>query len=185
MCATMLSVSWQMNLSLGRFLHFTKEQSAPQLVDAIDQDCKGAVSIELLRSSIFLVMCFACCFYALFLFDTLGDAVGLSGAAWVLIVVPTFPAVLALALRFWQYCRGKAMLGEREEGNDLAALEMAVRGIGKGNNAGEAVISRGDTGRTTPDSTTGPEQSVETGDNNDGTADVAVNFMHRNGTNAA
>jgi hypothetical protein len=99
MCATMLSVAWRTKLSLGRFLHFAREQGAPQLAEALDRDCKGAVSLVLLRRSIFLIMCFACCFYALFLFDTLGDAVGLRKAYWVLIVMPLFPLVLAAALR--------------------------------------------------------------------------------------
>jgi hypothetical protein len=93
MCATMLSVAWQTKLSIGRFLHFAREQSAPQLAEAVDRDCKGAVSAELVRRSVFLIMGFACCFYALFLFDTLGDAVGLSGAYWVLIVMPLLPVV--------------------------------------------------------------------------------------------
>jgi hypothetical protein len=94
MCATMLSVAWQAKLSLGRFLHFTREQGAPQLAEALDRVCKGAVSMNLLRSSIFLITSFACCFYALFLFDTLGDAVSLSGAYWVLIAMPLLPVVL-------------------------------------------------------------------------------------------
>jgi hypothetical protein len=70
----MLSVAWRTKLSLGRFLHFAKEQGAPQLAEALDRDCKWAVSLVLLRRSVFLIMCFACGFYALFLFDTLGEA---------------------------------------------------------------------------------------------------------------
>jgi hypothetical protein len=41
-----------------------------------------------------LLVTFSCLFYALFLFDTLGDAVGFQGALWVLIVVPLVPALL-------------------------------------------------------------------------------------------
>jgi hypothetical protein len=36
----------------------------------------------------------SCWFYTLFLFDTLGDAVGFSKAYWVLIVFPVLPMVL-------------------------------------------------------------------------------------------
>jgi hypothetical protein len=38
----------------------------------------------------------SCWFYTLFLFDTLGDAVGFERAYWVLIVMPMMPLVLWL-----------------------------------------------------------------------------------------
>jgi hypothetical protein len=41
----------------------------------------------------------SCWFYTLFLFDTLGDAVGFEGAYWVLIVVPLLPLVLYVLWR--------------------------------------------------------------------------------------
>jgi hypothetical protein len=124
MCATMLSVAWRTKLSLGRFLHFAREQGAPQLAEALDRDCKGAVSLVLLRRSVFLIMCFACCFYALFLFDTLGDAVGLSGAYWVLIVVPLFPAVLCAVI--WTRCLPSAEQGqEGDRDRDIQGAERA------------------------------------------------------------
>jgi hypothetical protein len=127
MCATMLSVAWQTKLSIGKFLCFAREQSAPQLADAIDRDCKGAVSAELVRRSVFLIMSFACCFYALFLFDTLGDAVGLRGAYWVLIVMPLFPVVLICA----QYCLQRGDSGPREKdppaGGTDSAVELKLR----------------------------------------------------------
>jgi hypothetical protein len=128
MCATMLSVAWQTKLSIGRFLHFAREQSAPQLAEAIDRDCRGAASLVLLHKSIFLIMCFACCFYALFLFDTLGDAVGLSGAYWVLIVMPLFPVALMAAFRAKQLCeKADSEAGRAGPTEDAVAVEMAVR----------------------------------------------------------
>jgi Leucine-rich repeat (LRR) protein len=123
MCATMLSVAWQTKLSIGRFLHFAREQSALQLAEAIDRDCKGAVSAELLHRGVFLIMCFACCFYALFLFDTLGDAVGLSGAYWVLIVMPLFPlAIIAL----WLMQRGGLVNGSALPAKDAPDTEVEL-----------------------------------------------------------
>jgi hypothetical protein len=41
-----------------------------------------------------MLVALSCWFYTLFLFDTLGDAVGFEGAYWVLIVVPLTPVVL-------------------------------------------------------------------------------------------
>jgi hypothetical protein len=126
MCATMLSVAWQTKLSIGRFLHFAREQCAPQLAEAIDRDCKGAMSLNMLVRSVFLIMCFACCFYALFLFDTLGDAEGLSGAYWVLIVMPLFPAVLYVTIplrRYYDQARAEDGPGEF---SDAFSLEMSA-----------------------------------------------------------
>jgi hypothetical protein len=48
-----------------------------------------------------MLVTLSCWFYTLFLFDTLGDAVGFEGAYWVLIVMPLTPValyVLALLL---------------------------------------------------------------------------------------
>jgi hypothetical protein len=52
----------------------------------------------LLRRSVGMVVSFSCLFYTLFLFDTLGDAEGLSGAYWVLIVVPLLVIAGALCV---------------------------------------------------------------------------------------
>ncbi len=41
-----------------------------------------------------MIAAFACWFYTLFLFDTLGDAVGYRGALWVLCTVPLVPVGL-------------------------------------------------------------------------------------------
>jgi hypothetical protein len=75
MLVTMLSVAWQGRLEVGRFLCMANEIDATMFAEVIEQECKGAVTTLQLRQSIFFVICFACCFYALFLFDTLGDAV--------------------------------------------------------------------------------------------------------------
>jgi hypothetical protein len=146
MCATMLSVAWQTKLSLGRFLHFAREQGAPQLAEALDRDCKGAVSLVLLRASIFLIMCFACCFYALFLFDTLGDAVGLHKAYWVLIVMPLFPIVLISALRGWRYfdvLRGGQQLGASVNAGAFELQPWGLQGeIGTTRSSAQADVVR-------------------------------------------
>jgi hypothetical protein len=98
MCATLLSVTWQMKLTLGRFLHFARETGSQAYVDTLDRDCRGAVSLAKLRGSLSIVLCFSCAFYALFVFDTLGNSVGLTHALWSLVVMPLFPVCIAAAL---------------------------------------------------------------------------------------
>jgi Leucine-rich repeat (LRR) protein len=62
-------------------------------VAVLEQECEGVGSEKVLGRSVAMVVAFSCVFYTLFLFDTLGDAVGLSGAYWVLTVVPCLPVV--------------------------------------------------------------------------------------------
>jgi hypothetical protein len=47
-----------------------------------------------LERAVWMLVTVSCWFYTLFLFDTLGDAVGFQGAYWVLIVMPLMPLVL-------------------------------------------------------------------------------------------
>jgi hypothetical protein len=96
MCATMVSVTWQMKLCVGRFLHLAREAKNQACVDTLERDCRGAVSLAKLKSSLAIVVCFSCAFYALFVFDTLGDSVGLARALWSIAVMPLFLSVSPL-----------------------------------------------------------------------------------------
>jgi hypothetical protein len=51
----------------------------------------------MIRNSVWMLIAFSACFYTLFLFDTLGDAVGYQQAYWVLIVMPLVPAGLYIS----------------------------------------------------------------------------------------
>jgi hypothetical protein len=102
MCATMLSVAWQTKLSLGRYIAAAQESAAPHMVVALDLLCKGVVSVKKFQRNVFLIVCFCCCFYALFLFDTLGDDVGPRAAYWVLIVMPLLPVAIAVNVELQQ-----------------------------------------------------------------------------------
>jgi hypothetical protein len=99
MCATMLSVSWQAKLSLAKFVAQARAENKPQVIDAIATECRGVVSTAWLQTNIFLVVCYSCSFYALFLFDTLGDQEGQSGAIWLLLTMALFPVPLYGCLR--------------------------------------------------------------------------------------
>jgi Leucine-rich repeat (LRR) protein len=68
-------------------------------VAVLEQECEGVGSEKVLGRSVAMVVAFSCVFYTLFLFDTLGDAVGHSDAWWVVAVVPLLgPALLVCAL---------------------------------------------------------------------------------------
>ena len=94
MCVTMLSVSWQTKLAVGKFLSEAERLQAPQLQEAIEQDCHRAVSVPRLRKALCMILCVCCSFYTLFLFDTLGDAVGVGQAYWTLIIMPLLPVCM-------------------------------------------------------------------------------------------
>jgi Leucine-rich repeat (LRR) protein len=94
MCVTMLSVAWQTKLEVGRFLFSARAAGAAVLLSAIENNCRGAISVARLRNNLYIIVSGSSVFYALFLFDTLGDAVGLKGALWTLIVPPLIPVCL-------------------------------------------------------------------------------------------
>jgi hypothetical protein len=81
------------------------------MVTALDKLCKGAVSVKKFQRNVFLIVCFCCCFYALFLFDTLGDQVGPRDAYWVLIVMPLLPLAVAVGVKLHQHYVGRRRAG--------------------------------------------------------------------------
>jgi hypothetical protein len=91
MCATIYSVAWQARVEVGRFLYTVREQGALHLVDLIERECRGAVSLIKMRRSIFTILCVCCTFYSFFLVDTLGNAVGYYSAQWVMWLMLSLP----------------------------------------------------------------------------------------------
>jgi Leucine-rich repeat (LRR) protein/membrane protein implicated in regulation of membrane protease activity len=81
-------------IKVGQFLTKCVELNQLAYVDKINSECTRVVSLQMIRNSVWMLVAFACCFYTLFLFDTLGDAVGFGGAYWVLIVMPLLPVFL-------------------------------------------------------------------------------------------
>jgi Leucine-rich repeat (LRR) protein len=96
-----LSMTGFARLSIGRFLYNAREEGLSWCAVALEEDCSRVGGIILLRRAACLVIAFSGLFYMLFLFDTLGDAEGLGGAYWVLIVMPLLVLCgAALALYF-------------------------------------------------------------------------------------
>jgi Leucine-rich repeat (LRR) protein len=97
---TMMCMVLFTKLKVGRFLVNARETNQPGQVAIVEQECAGVGEPGILLRAVSMIAVSAGVFYTLFLFDTLGDQRGLSGAYWVLIVTPLMaPLGLVLAIR--------------------------------------------------------------------------------------
>ena len=104
LAVTIVLVSVYAKLRAGRYMCGAAERNK-NCAHNIDAECVALSSIHLFRSCVWMIVVFAWCFYALFLFDTLGDKEGYSGAYWVLIVVPLVPlCAYIVLLRVFYVC---------------------------------------------------------------------------------
>jgi hypothetical protein len=110
---TIVVVTYFSRLTLGRFICYALESDQAEFVELIEQEAQKAGAVEVLWQSAWLLITFSCCFYTLFLFDTLGDAVGSQRALWVLFIVPMLPLLLygAFTARHWVVPKVQALLG--------------------------------------------------------------------------
>jgi Leucine-rich repeat (LRR) protein len=93
-CAVaVVSVVLTARLEVGRYVSAAVAEDRQDCLDEVESACAGVATPQQLRMALYLVLTVSCMFYTLFLFDTLGYAVGFAGAFWVLIVVPLLPAV--------------------------------------------------------------------------------------------
>jgi hypothetical protein len=81
-------------LKVGRLLLLAKEANIKQYVQLIEHECDGVGTASVLRNSFWMLLTVTCLFYTIFLFDILGDVVGVGAAYWVLIVLPLLPLVI-------------------------------------------------------------------------------------------
>ena len=106
---------WKVN----RFVEYAKEKNRLEFVDLIEEECEGCLDSELVMRSVWMIIIISCLFYTLFLFDTLGDSVGVYGAYWVLVVMPLVPLVDYLVykviVKWW---------GSRDNNNKLFVLHI-------------------------------------------------------------
>jgi hypothetical protein len=82
------------NAAAGQNVDNSTNSSSNKYAEIIHNECLGVVSIPHLRVCVLLLVVCSCCFYTPFLFDTLGDAVGVERSFWVFIVFCTVPLVL-------------------------------------------------------------------------------------------
>ena len=92
----MISLIATNKLITGRYISAAVEKDAPQYLAVIEKDCEsvGFKHLSKLKVAAWMLIVFSCFFYALFFFDTVGDAVGFQGGFWVFLVLPLLPVGL-------------------------------------------------------------------------------------------
>jgi hypothetical protein len=103
---TMVVSGYIETLKVGRLLTNASEQAQHKYADIIEQECANVATPTTMRRAFWMLLWFGCWFYTLFLFDTLGDAVGFYAAYWVLIVVPLLPLVALIVYYVYLYREG-------------------------------------------------------------------------------
>jgi hypothetical protein len=78
---------------VGRFLKLTNEKFGEnnQYTNIINNECQPFCQNTLIKQSVWILIATSCWFYAFFLFDTLGNEVGVAGAYWTLIFMGLMP----------------------------------------------------------------------------------------------
>jgi len=81
---------------IGRFLLTTISNKRYTLLDILEDDLKVQPMLSTIQKCCWFLLYTACCFYSFFLFDIIGNivGVGLLGAWWVFIVMPCIPLCL-------------------------------------------------------------------------------------------
>lgn len=86
-------------LALGQCIDATAAFKGSVIRDLVDKGCIDVIDTNV-SDIAWLLVTTSCFFYSLYLFDTLGSAVGFNKAYWVLIVVPLLPLLLYVAKRW-------------------------------------------------------------------------------------
>ena len=88
---------------IGRFLLSTISSERYSHLDILEDNLKVQPMLSTLQKCGWFLLYTTCCFYTLFLFDTLGDSVGFYGAYWVLIVIPCLPLCFLVVKRLHRW----------------------------------------------------------------------------------
>jgi len=105
--ATIKAVTLYAKFRVGRFLVAAEAEGRDDMIVALDVELQGRHATEVLQYGLWMLLTISCWFYTLFLFDTLGDAVGFERAYWVLIVFPLLPVVLYVCILLVSALRGE------------------------------------------------------------------------------
>jgi hypothetical protein len=114
-------------LKVGRFLVNAREAHMPGQVAIVEQECAGVGEPGTLVRAVSMIAVSAGVFYTLFLFDTLGDQRGLSGAYWVLIITPlVIPFFVLGTVLFRLRLRANSSGASEPEELELSSLPPAA-----------------------------------------------------------
>ena len=101
---TLLATVLLFRVNVEFFVNSAAVQYQDEMLSKIRTGYNSVDCVSILNDSIWVLVTISCWFYTFFLFDTLGDAVGLEKAYWVLIVMPLMPLVMYIVhLGFLQY----------------------------------------------------------------------------------
>ena len=78
---------------INRYVNFASSNQKNNYINVINKECKGLLDQSVLIWSVWVLVTCSSLFYSLFLFDTLGDTVGIQNAYWILIVMPLVPLI--------------------------------------------------------------------------------------------
>jgi len=113
-------------LSVGRLIINSIEAHQLSYLHIVDEECDKVVSENLFMNCIFMVLGVCCCFYSMFLFDTLGDTVGFYQSYWVFIVMFVLPACFYGAYRAIQLYQARMMMiHANQQSTDKANIELS------------------------------------------------------------
>ena len=118
----MISLVICARVEVGHFIFEARISCRQDCIDEVDRGCSKAISREVLQTSLLLVFAWSCMFYTLFLFDTLGNDVGLIGAFWVLIFFPVLPLIVFVVFRCAREFFTRRVVVNAEVGIELADL---------------------------------------------------------------
>jgi len=126
--SAMVSMLIYLRLCMGRFVHGCADEHKMYLLRAVEDACSGVGGSEFMRSASWLLVVFSSCFYTLFMFDTLGDALGFDGAYWVLVVVPLVPVYIYLLERAYVIVERRSSSSDlaKEPGNSDVELQVVL-----------------------------------------------------------
>ena len=94
LAVTIFIVMYFARLKAGWFIYNAAAAERYRYIRIVMRECQGVGSSAVLTSAMWMLVTISCGFYTLFLFDTLGDAVGFHHAYWLLIVVPLLSPVM-------------------------------------------------------------------------------------------
>jgi Leucine-rich repeat (LRR) protein len=122
---------------VGRWICLSVDSNATGSLAIIDSESRKIRDPAILTNALWVFLTASCCFYTLFLFDILGDAVGFDHACWVLVVMPLLPCALYAGrmarLRYFPVVVAVPAAARSMEAAEVELAEMAVKSALHGN----------------------------------------------------
>ena len=124
-CAAVLSITYFNQLLVGRFVYSHRGKAdSIALLEGLFRDCKPLE--EMFMFGVWFVVPFVVIFYALLVFDTLGDAVGWKLALWAPILVCCFPVTLRLCFVIRRKWHDNGAKEQRVKGDNTRVSEVSM-----------------------------------------------------------